>query len=680
MNESVKVYCEDPYVATYDDFITDEDCEHFINISKPLLKRALVSDDKNGVASAGRTGSNTWIDHDHDEITKKVGEKIAKIVNMPLENAEAFQVIYYNTNQEYRQHYDSWVHDGSEKSIRCMKYGGSRIKTALCYLNNVNSGGGTKMTKLNVTIPPKKGKLLVFQNTVSDTNHDRHELSEHAGTPVVEGEKYAFNLWFRECNHRMLYKDFNPDYYKKFEDSVKANISVPMIIDNTETLPKNVIQLHPSKHMYKEQSYINENVCDQILEKCNFNNNERRDGWVSLTEIPDLVKKIESTVKIDSNFYENINIVEYKENVLHNNHFNAFRLNDSNFNQRYMSMSLFLTDNLEFTFPRLESTTFNFNKGDFFFYKNLLDDNITRDPQLPKSIICNKNTGYLATIYIRCKDKDGKSFIDPSNNIIEIEPQPSEVVHEEKVIENYSETLNKVFEKFQNDEITNCWGGLNSFKYHFKGNLNRFKNYIKKYNNIRSETNALTQENLEKEYILDPVVSLQVVNNVLDSTLLDLLKEYYKETINKNIWVLGDNQSKRYKAHNEPMSRFLHYECLPLIEKIVGKRLHPSYTYLSAYIKGSDLPAHTDRPDCEYTVSFIIDKPEGLNWPIYLHKETQPVKFKGRYDFTPPKEECIPVDCDSGGLMLFQGTDHIHFREALEGDYYNVLLLHYCSI
>uniref|UniRef100_A0AB39J9C3 Ferrochelatase n=1 Tax=Florenciella sp. virus SA2 TaxID=3240092 RepID=A0AB39J9C3_9VIRU len=679
MNESAEIHSVDPYVATYNDIISDEECQHFIKISKPRLTRALVSDNNKGITSAGRTGSNTWINHDHDDITKKIGEKIAKIVNMPLENAEAFQIIYYGPTQEYRQHYDSWEHDGSEKTLRCMKYGGARMKTALCYLNDVKSGGGTRMSKLNITIPPKKGKLLVFHNTVSETDHTRHDLSEHAGMPVEEGEKYAFNLWFKECNHRMLYKDFNPNYYENIKKEtpvpVESTTSNMITIDNTQNETKNIIQLHPLKHMFKQESYINENVCDQILKKCNFNNNERRDGWVKLAEIPDLVKKIETTTKINSSFYENINIVEYKENILHNNHFNAFRLNDTNLNQRYMSMTLFLTDNLEFTFSQLQST-FNFNKGDFFFYKNLLDDNITRDPELPKSIICKKNTGYIANIYIRCKDKDGNTFIDSSKNVVNIEP----VVHEEKVKENYSDTLNKVFEKFQNDEITNCWSGLNSFKYHFKGNFDRFKNYIKKYNSIRSENKVLIQENLEKEYILDNVLPLQIVDNVLEPSLLNLLQEYYKETISKNVWPLGDNQSNRYKSHNEPMSRFLHYECLPLIEKIVGKSLRPSYTYLSAYVKGADLPPHTDRPDCEYTVSFIIDKPEDLNWNIYVHKEKQPIKHKGRYHFTPPLEECIPVDCNSGGLMLFQGTDHIHFREKLEGDYYNILLLHYCSV
>ena len=184
----------------------------FISISKDNLKRALVSTDNKGVISKGRSGSNTWIKHDYDIITKNVAERIAKIVGMPLINAEKFQIIYYDINQEYRRHYDSWNHDGSNKTIRCMKYGGARIKTALVYLNNVEKGGGTKMTKLNITIEAKKGNLLVFDNTFKNSNI-RHPLSEHCGLPVEKGEKFAFNLWFKECERNMLYSKFNPKYY-----------------------------------------------------------------------------------------------------------------------------------------------------------------------------------------------------------------------------------------------------------------------------------------------------------------------------------------------------------------------------------------------------------------------------------------------------------------------------------
>ena len=106
---------------------------------------------------------------------------------------------------------------------------------------------------------------------------------------------------------------------------------------------------------------------------------------------------------------------------------------------------------------------------------------------------------------------------------------------------------------------------------------------------------------------------------------------------------------------------------------------------ISAYKKGAELPAHTDRPECEFTCSYIIGKPPDTNWNIYVHKTKQPEKYKGRYakfengdpGYTPPKEECIAVDCNQNGLMIFNGTDHIHYREPLEYEYYNIVLLHY---
>ena len=200
-------YSKDPDIYTIHNFLTNKECKHMIKISRDQIKPALVSGDKEGYISEGRTGQNYWIKHDYDDITKKIGEKIAEQVGVSLENAEAYQVIYYDKTQEYRQHYDGWLFDGSEKSRRNMKYGGQRMKTALVYLNEVKAGGSTRFTKLNLEVNPEKGKLLVFDNVYSGTNK-RHELSEHAGMPVIEGVKWAFNLWFREESRQKLY-DYN---------------------------------------------------------------------------------------------------------------------------------------------------------------------------------------------------------------------------------------------------------------------------------------------------------------------------------------------------------------------------------------------------------------------------------------------------------------------------------------
>lgn len=664
------ILCKDPLVETYENILTDEECEHFINISKNNLKRALVSDNANGTISNGRTGSNTWIKHDYDEITERIGNKIAKIVNIPLENAEQYQIIYYGINEEYRKHYDSWEHDNSEKTLRCMKYGGARMMTALVYLCDVEEGGGTQMTKLGITIKPKKGKLLVFQNTSSRNSHKRHPLSEHAGLPVIKGEKYAFNLWFKECNSKLLYKEFNPEYYILKSKSMNYSLN----------LHSKCEKINDSFDIYKNVNFIDKNECADIIRHCNFNNNKFRDAWVNLNKTKNTTTKLENLLNIDKTYFENINVVEYEYDKKHNCHFTAYDMTTdlgkkytNILGQRLYTVTIALSDNVIIDFQNIYSTV-TLNSGDILIYNNVLSNTNIRNPKLIRTIINKnngRNNGYIANIYIREKNKDGSniSIINKCNIDMSI-----------RELENYSETLNVVINKLKNEENYKNWNGFKSFTFNFKGNQTTFKKYINMYNKIRNIRPCLNIQNLDIEYNLDDELPIQVVNNVFDDEVLQLLQNYYRENISNNVWDLGDKQSNRFKAHNEPLSRLLHYEIHPLIEKIVGKKIKPTYTYLSAYIKGSELPPHTDRKECEYTVSLIIDKPKNSNWNIYIHKKKQLEKNKGRYYVTVPHNECEAVDCDSGGLMLFQGTQNIHFRERLEHDYYNILLLHYCSI
>lgn len=193
-----KIYInKDPDIYYIDNFLDISECCYIINKSKQKLQRALVSNHDKGMISNSRTGYNTWINYNNDNFLYKVCNKISDIVNMPLENSESIQVIYYNKTQEYKNHYDAYDFNNSETSKRCLSNGGQRILTALCYLNNVGEGGETNFPNLNKYVSPKRGRLVVFENTYKNTNI-KHVNSLHAGMPVIEGQKYAFNLWFRE--------------------------------------------------------------------------------------------------------------------------------------------------------------------------------------------------------------------------------------------------------------------------------------------------------------------------------------------------------------------------------------------------------------------------------------------------------------------------------------------------
>ena len=63
-------------------------------------------------------------------------------------------------------------------------------------------GGGTDFPELGFTIPPNKGDVVVFHNTLKEepqSNYPKiHPKSLHAGMPVLSGNKWIVNLWFRE--------------------------------------------------------------------------------------------------------------------------------------------------------------------------------------------------------------------------------------------------------------------------------------------------------------------------------------------------------------------------------------------------------------------------------------------------------------------------------------------------
>ncbi len=191
----------DPRVYTISNFLSPMECKRVIAHARgDTMSRARVSGPNEGVVSDARTNSVCWVDHYKEEAFKRIGERIAGLVGMPLSHAESFQVIHYGPGAEYRGHFDAFD-PTTETGKRNWVIGGQRLITALGYLNDVPEGGETEFPKLKMSIPPETGKLLVFHNCEAGTIR-KHPLSLHAGCPVVKGEKWAFNLWFRSRSRK----------------------------------------------------------------------------------------------------------------------------------------------------------------------------------------------------------------------------------------------------------------------------------------------------------------------------------------------------------------------------------------------------------------------------------------------------------------------------------------------
>lgn len=413
-------------------------------------------------------------------------------------------------------------------------------------------------------------------------------------------------------------------------------------------------------------------------------------------------------------YFESMNIIKYHINSDHGYHTDAFDLNTTNgekntktYGQRLYTFVCLLNINQDINTGQLKFKNFSdkmtLNQGDVILIRNTIM-NETHNFQVNSSLnyaifpCKNESKNYL---YLHFREKNNEEKISYKNiqnidiilskkfslkmdNTIIVMNKETEINKESKT-ENYYETLTNFYSNVNKEnEIIS----VNSIKANLHNspldvytitilNSLRKNNWNDRYKSLIQDQHFTVEKYIFDEY--NPII----INNVFNDESFQNLRKYFLNSIENNCFKLGDKQSNRYKAYDDIISRIMQYECLPLIEKITNSKLKPTYTYFSGYIKDTDLPPHTDRPECGYTVSLIIDKPEKTKWPIYVDKQKQPIKHKGRYNDYNIEDNinnCISVDCEIGGLMCFQGTDHIHFRKKLEYSHYYVTLLHYQQI
>jgi hypothetical protein len=104
---------------------------------------------------------------------------------------------------------------------------------------------------------------------------------------------------------------------------------------------------------------------------------------------------------------------------------------------------------------------------------------------------------------------------------------------------------------------------------------------------------------------------------------LGALRRYYRHLIRTGAIQLGDGQSpRRYVAYNEPVAKFFHHQIAAMLSAVAGEPLKPSYVYFASYLSGAELKKHTDREQCEFSVTLCLDfspEPElETPWPIRL--------------------------------------------------------------
>jgi prolyl 4-hydroxylase len=107
---------------------------------------------------------------------------------------ETVQGQRYAPGQEFQAHYD-WFDTGAAYWPDEVRRGGQRSWTAMAYLNDVAQGGATLFPRIGISVQPRAGALLIWNNALPDGTPNADV--EHAALPVERGIKYVITKWLR---------------------------------------------------------------------------------------------------------------------------------------------------------------------------------------------------------------------------------------------------------------------------------------------------------------------------------------------------------------------------------------------------------------------------------------------------------------------------------------------------
>jgi len=194
-----------PWVVEFRSFLTDDECKHLIELGqKRGYERSMVDAKKrsdgfyDSDVSNARTSENSWCSDEcsEDPIVQTITNRIINISRVPHQNMEDFQMLKYKVGQYYHEHHDFNVYHIE----------GPRILTFFIYLNDVEEGGETRFTKLDINVTPKAGKAILWPSVLNTDLNAPENFTYHEALPVIKGVKYAANAWIHLNDFKAAHK------------------------------------------------------------------------------------------------------------------------------------------------------------------------------------------------------------------------------------------------------------------------------------------------------------------------------------------------------------------------------------------------------------------------------------------------------------------------------------------
>lgn len=152
-----------------------------------------------------------------------------------------------------------------------------------------------------------------------------------------------------------------------------------------------------------------------------------------------------------------------------------------------------------------------------------------------------------------------------------------------------------------------------------------------------------------------------VLNGLISKDVAALMHRCALMNLESKDYFIDDRQTGCPSKYADASCEALMDLLKPQIEKVVGERLHCTYSYIRFYRPGSELSKHRDRPACEVSLTVTLGYSAESVWPIYVESSGKEVG----------------VELDVGDAMLYKGIEVTHWREKFAGSYWLQVFVHY---
>lgn len=170
------------------------------------------------------------------------------------------------------------------------------------------------------------------------------------------------------------------------------------------------------------------------------------------------------------------------------------------------------------------------------------------------------------------------------------------------------------------------------------------------------ESPQMTWDKLRAKFQTDGYVVVKLLPSGYCSQLYDY---FFRQPELTERW--ADMEGiKRTSVNNSPLMRLIHQSTELMVQYVIGD-VKTSYSFTSAYEAGTNLPRHTDRPQCVYNASVMLgSNPAGVSlagWPLFIEVDGKVNR----------------VELEVGDAVFYSGVKDPHWRDVIPSSLKGVL-------